>query len=214
MRKLLAASCITAFAVAAFIPASAGAAPADTHVTIKIKTSGNGFRGKVKSPRASCVDNRKVILERRNPGQNSYTRIGSDRASSTGSWIVKTKPVDRAKYRAVVHERSGASGCDRDASQATKAHETTATIAMTSSRFHGKVSSVSSCLAHRKVLLQRKKPGESAFHTIGSDRTNQDGKWSVSKAPVNGSSYRAGVRARQASPTTSCMRGRSPTVKA
>lgn len=211
MRKGLVGACIAAIGVVGLIPASASATTFDTHVTIEIKGTGNGFRGKVRSSNSDCVANRKVTLQRRKAGQEKYRDIGSDNASSSGAWSVRTQPVNRAKYRAVIErERIAPDTCSGASSEATKAHKTTVTIVPTASSFNGKVFSSQACVRHRKVHLQRKRPSADTFHTIGTDLTNPAGEWRVDKAAIHGSTYRARAEAKQAGPRNSCMRGTSP----
>src|SRR4051812_37120052 len=140
MRKCILGACLAAWAVAVVLPASAGASHAATRLTIKIKATGNGFRGEVKSRRASCVTHRKVTLQRRKAGQDNFTGLGSDGASNDGIWMIQTKPVDRAEYRAVIKTKTGANGCFPITTEATKAHKTSVSVATASSNLHGKVS--------------------------------------------------------------------------
>jgi hypothetical protein len=211
MRKCIAGACIAAIGALTFSAASASAATSATHVTIAIKPVGNGFRGKVTSPRARCVANRKVTLQRRKAGQDSFTGVGSDRASSDGAWSVKTRPVNKARYRGVIKTKVGAKGCLGAVTEQTEAHRTSVTIAAGSSNFHGKVSSAA-CAPDRKVLLQRKAPSSSSFQTIASDLSGKEGRWLVNKAAKHGSAYRATARAKQVTSTISCIRGRSNTL--
>jgi hypothetical protein len=211
MRKLIVGACIAATGAVALIPASASAATFDTKVTIEIKGTGNGFRGKVRSSNSDCVVNRKVTLQRRKAGQEKFRDIGSDNASTNGSWSVRTQPVNRAKYRAVVErKRIGADRCAGASSERTKAHKTSVTIVPRASDFIGQVFSSDSCVRHRTIHLQRKRPSADAFHTIGTDLTNNAGKWRVDKPAIHGSTYRARAEAKQVGAHTSCMRGTSP----
>jgi hypothetical protein len=211
MSKRVVGGCIAAVGALALSPASASAATSATHVTIAIKPVGNGFRGKVTSPRTRCVADRKVTLQRRKAGQDSFTGVGSDWAASDGIWSVKSRPVNQARYRAVIKTKVGAKGCLGAVTEATTAHKTSVTIAAGSSNFHGKVSSAA-CAPDRKVLLQRRAPSDSSFRTIGSDVSGKEGRWLVNKSAKHGSAYRATARAKQVTSTTSCMRGRSNTV--
>ena len=212
MKKCIVAVCIAAIGVVAFIPASASATTFGTRLTIGIMKGGRGFGGTAKSSSSSCVANRQVTLQRRKVGQDKYKDIGTDKTSSSGSWVVHTLPVNRAKYRAVAkRERTSTDTCRRGSSNRTKAHKTKVTIVPLTSSFIGKVFSYQPCVGHRRVLLQRKGSHGKTFGTIGADRANKDGEWRVNKTAVHGSSYRAMARAKQVGARTSCMRRASPT---
>jgi hypothetical protein len=211
MTKYTIAACVAALGIVALAPGSASAARSATQATIKI--SGNGFRGKVTSPRKSCVTHREVKLQRRKSSSSFFRNIGTDRASSDGSWSVRTKPIDRAEYRAVIKAKAGANGCFPFTTEATKAHRAGLSILKQSSDFHGQVATgVANCQPGRKVVLQRKSPSSSGFDTIGFDLSDKRGNWLVNKAPSSGSSYRAVARAKQVNSTTSCIRRASPTI--
>jgi hypothetical protein len=208
MKRCVFAMCFAAIGVVALIPADGGATKLGTQVTILIKASGKGFKGEVTAARARCVKDRKVKLQRREPGEDDFTAIGSDRASIDGTWSVRAQPVNRAEYRPVIKAKPG---CSPVSTEPTKAHKTSVTLVSGSSSFHGKVSSSSACARDRKVLLRE--AGFSGppptFVTIGSDLTDKGGHWKVDKAPSHKALYRATALAKQANTFTSCMEARS-----
>jgi hypothetical protein len=56
----------------------------------------DAFLGQVSSPESACVKRRKAVVFRKRRGRDA--RIGADRTSSTGQWIVEKRRVRRGKY--------------------------------------------------------------------------------------------------------------------
>jgi hypothetical protein len=91
---------------------------------------------------------------------------------------------------------------------------TTFAIASSGKAFTGKVSSPKgSCVPNRTVTLQRKLAGQTTFAKIGTDKTDSQGKWSVSTTPKNGAQFRAVVASRKVSGNT-CKAVTSKTLTA
>lgn len=91
---------------------------------------------------------------------------------------------------------------------------TTFAIAPSGKAFTGKVSSPrGACVPNRTVNLQRKLAGQSSFVKIGSDKTDNQGKWSVGTTPKNGAQYRAVVASKKVSGNT-CKSTTSNTLTA
>ena len=213
-KRMAALSIVAALGIAAIIPATASAATFSTHTTIAINSVGNGFAGKVTSPRSSCVPSRHVTLQRKLAGHTSFSNVGSDVGASNGTWNITSAPVANAQYRAKVASKAVAGNtCAATTSTVTSARATSVSIVQAAHNFHGKVNSVSACVPNRKVTLYKKGIYSSTFSPIGSDVTDSAGNWLVSTTPTSGASYRAKAGAKQAG-ANSCMVGQSHVVVA
>jgi hypothetical protein len=96
-------------AVAVAIPTIAGAAGAETKVTIKENAPGD-FYGKVKSSKAKCVDGRKVVVYRQKgsePEPRTDDKIATDTADSSGDWSVGNTGDKGGKHYAKAPRRPG-----------------------------------------------------------------------------------------------------------
>lgn len=217
MSKRLIAFPVALIAVAAFAPGIANAATFNTTTTFAIAQTGNAFTGKVSSPRAGCVPNRTVTLQRKLSGQTAFVNIGSDKSDSTGKWSVNTTPKNGAQYRAkVASKKVSGNTCAAVTSRTLTARQTRSTIGINSlgNAFKGKVTAVTGCVAARKVTLQRKNPGATAFVNVGTPATTQsNGTWTVPTDPVNNALYRAKVSAKT-SGANACMAALSSSTKA
>jgi hypothetical protein len=81
----------------------------------------------------------------------------------------------------------------------------TITIASTGKAFTGTVKSPhSACVPNRNVVLQRKLQGQQSFTTVGSDKTNSAGAWSVATNVASGAQYRALVSQKNLSASNRC----------
>jgi hypothetical protein len=101
---LLAVGLVTALA----LPSSGGLAQASTDKsladsTVTIKAEGVDLSGKVKSPRQSCITDRKVIVFKQigTRGGGDDDNFASDNASSDGSWSTGTTGVAGKFYARV-----------------------------------------------------------------------------------------------------------------
>jgi hypothetical protein len=77
--------------------------------------------------------------------------------------------------------------------------------------FHGKVKSHHhKCIKHRKVTVKRKKSGND--QKIGSDKSNNKGKWKVLTGPVPSGKYYAVAKKKTLGNGHVCKKGKSPTI--
>ena len=70
--------------------------------TVTIKYNGDGFQGKVKSPKAKCVKNRKVNVFKKS-GQKLY----SDTSDSQGNWDTGTSGQVHGSFYAHTNSVAG-----------------------------------------------------------------------------------------------------------
>jgi hypothetical protein len=80
------------------------------------------------------------------------------------------------------------------ASAATFNSSTSIAINSLGNGFRGTVTSPKpSCKTGRHVSLQREKPGQTSFTSVGADTTAANGAWNIPSNPIAGSKYRAVV---------------------
>jgi len=92
-----------------------------------------------------------------------------------------------------------------------KSFKTKVTIAR-SPDFHGKVKSKKkACIKKRKVTLQVKTTYQTTFHTIGSTKSKNNGKWKRSANAISGASYRVKVKKKTKSNFV-CRKATSPQI--
>jgi hypothetical protein len=99
--KLLATLGAIAVLGVAALPVSAGAS-GGAKTTVTIKYNGDGFQGKVKSPREKCIKNRKVNVFKKN-GQKLY----SDTSDSDGLWSTGNSGQVSGSFYAHVNSSHG-----------------------------------------------------------------------------------------------------------
>lgn len=63
--------------------------------------SPHAFLGQVRSAHRACTAGRRVQVFRKLRGRRAR-RIGSDRATSTGQWVIEPRRVRRGRYYAIV----------------------------------------------------------------------------------------------------------------
>jgi hypothetical protein len=186
------------------VPVTANAAQFNTSSTIAIASTGGAFTGNVTSPATKCKNARHVTLKRKNSGGTSFVNVGSANTNSAGKWTISTNVV------AVAKKTVGADTCKAGSSTITTAKSSSSNLAQGPGNFNGKVNSPNStCIANRKVNLQRKTIYQAAFSTIGTDQSASNGVWQVNTVVVSGASYRGQVVARQVG-NISCMQAFSP----
>lgn len=83
MRTKLLFTVVALAALGVLVTTQAATAGGRAETTVTINASGDP-QGKVKSPKQSCVNNRKVNLFRVKPGDDD--KIGSDTADNNGNW--------------------------------------------------------------------------------------------------------------------------------
>jgi len=117
--KRLAIAFVIAFAAVAV--GGAGTATAGKHIkTTKVTinftdgsppTTQDTFFGKVKSKKAKCVKNRKVVVKRKTP---SKLKIGTDLTDNEGNWEVETPNAPSGEYFAKAKKKTLSNGkiCD------------------------------------------------------------------------------------------------------
>jgi hypothetical protein len=212
MSKRTVALIVAALTIGALaVPVTANAAQFNTSSTIAIASTGAAFTGNVNSPATKCKNARHVTLKRKNSGGSSFVNVGSANTNSAGKWTISTNVVANAQYIVAVAKKNvGADVCKAGTSTITTAKSSSSTIVQGPGNFNGKVNSPNStCIANRKVNLQRKTIYQAAFNTIGTDQTASNGVWKVNTVIVSGASYRGQVVARQVG-NISCMQAFSP----
>jgi tetratricopeptide (TPR) repeat protein len=93
---------------------------------------------------------------------------------------------------------------------------TTATISISSTggAFTGQVRSLhAACKPGRRVVLERRKAGQTSFSSVGATTSNSAGTWSVATSPSANAQYRATVAQRKVGSDT-CSSATSPAVTA
>ncbi len=103
MRTKIYIGAIVAALCAVFAFSAVADAQAKTPTSVTIKFNGDGFQGKVKSSKKSCVKNRKVTVFKAN-GQKQF----SDTSGSDGSWDTGNSGQTSGKFFAKV---SGSATC-------------------------------------------------------------------------------------------------------
>lgn len=110
-RTLMVGALALLVAAALTVPAMAAHKAA---TTVTIKYNGDGFQGKVKSPRANCVANRtvKVYKQRGNEQQpSSDQKLYTDTSDSDGRWDTGTSGQVHGKFYA---RAKGTTSCKAD----------------------------------------------------------------------------------------------------
>ena len=98
MKRLSIALAVALLCGAVAMVSTAGArAKAATSVTIKF--NGDGFQGKVKSPKAKCVKNRTVKVQQREG--DTYETLYKDTTDSEGHWDTGNTGETHGFFRAV-----------------------------------------------------------------------------------------------------------------
>ena len=114
--KTLAAIGLIAICGAVALTGVAGARTA-AKTTVTISYNGDGFEGKVKSPKAKCVKNRTVRVYRQHGSAQSPStdkRLYTDTSDNQGRWDTGTSGQISGKFYA----RTGATGgCKRGSSK-------------------------------------------------------------------------------------------------
>jgi hypothetical protein len=108
---------VTAAIASLALAASASAIPSSVTIDTVFKGTG-GFDGEVSSPNANCVDDRKVVVFRKRPGDDR--KLGGDRTDDMGDWFVATQLRDGRYYARVKPKEIGNRTC-RGARSATLA---------------------------------------------------------------------------------------------
>jgi hypothetical protein len=84
--------------------ASVGIAEAATTQSVSIHYSGDGFYGKIKSNRASCLANRKVsVFKHRRSGD---TKLYTDTSDTNGHWDTGNSGQAKGRFYAAVNASS------------------------------------------------------------------------------------------------------------
>ena len=112
-RSLLTAGLALLVAAAVAVPATASGRAG---TTVTIKYNGDGFQGKVKSTRASCIANRTVkVYKQRGSVQDPSTdqKLYTDTSDSTGRWDTGTSGQVHGKFYA---RARGTTRCKPDSS--------------------------------------------------------------------------------------------------
>jgi hypothetical protein len=108
MKLRIALAVALTLGIAAVLTAPAGAAQrAKSAVTIKY--NGDGFQGKVKSKRSSCVRDRTVVVYKQHgtaQDPSSDQRLFKDTSDSSGAWDTGTSGQAHGKFYARVRRTS------------------------------------------------------------------------------------------------------------
>lgn len=102
MRKSFVVAIVVALCVAVAVSVPAIAAHR-AKTTVTIHFNGDGFQGKVKSPRTRCIKNRTVnVFKQKGSDQRPKTdkKLFSDTSSSDGSWDTGTSGQAHGKFYA------------------------------------------------------------------------------------------------------------------